>query len=367
MFANKMSLLPCLLFMISPNVQAEPTLQMHVFDEPVAASPTIETNTSRPLEMHVFDNSPALQNNAVVPDYKQRIAPVKKPILVYERAEGYIKTGYRRDDLDWSISGIGGTPNVLSELKWRDIEIATISAGASIYTRENWLVNFDMTYGRVFDGKNQDSDYFGNNRTSEFSRSNNDADKGDILDLSASIGYRWQLPTEQQSAYPNTELTPQIGLSYYSQNIKAVNGFQTIPATGTFSGLDANYDATWFGPWLGLDSQFIFSRDFKLGASIEYHYAYYDASANWNLRTDFAHPESFTHEARGYGWIGNVEGQLRLYDDVSLSLSLNYQDWQADRNGIDKTFFSDGSSLKTGFNGVNWRSFGANIGLVYEF
>lgn len=366
MFANSIKFIPYVLLIVLPHVHATPALKMHVFDEPSAG--VITHDTQQPvLNMHVYDNSPTLQNNAVVPDYKQRTSTIKKPVLAYERAEVYFKTGYRRDDLDWTIASISGTPNIISELKWRDIEIATINAGATLYTQANWLVNFDMVYGQIFDGKNQDSDYSGNNRTLEFSRSNNNADQGDVLDLSLAVGYRWQLPFDQQSAYPRSILIPQAGLSYSSQNFKMTDGFQTIPASGSFSGLDSSYDATWFGPWLGLDSQIIFNQDFTLGANIEYHYAFYDATANWNLRSDFAHPESFTHEAEGYGLVGNIEGQLRLDTDLSLNISLSYQDWQADRKGVDTTFFSNGSTLKTGFNGVNWRSFGANIGLLYQF
>ncbi len=339
---------------------AAPALQMHVFDEEGVSSFVVDTPDNKQLaptrkhrlQTHVFADAP----------YSER-----EPILAYQRAEFYINTGYRSDDLDWSISGIGGTPNILSELTWKDIEIATINIGTTLYLKSNWLVNMDLVYGHIFDGKNQDSDYLGNNRTLEFSRSNNGADEGDILDMSVAIGYRWQLPVKPQQPYPNIELRPQVGLSYHSQNLKVVDGFQTIPALGTFSGLDTSYDATWFGPWLGLDSHINFSDAFTLSFNFEYHYIEYDASANWNLRADFAHPESFTHEAKGYGLVGSIASQLRLNNDLSLKLSIDYQDWQAHRDGVDKTFFSNGSSLTTGFNGVNWRSFGANIGLLYEF
>ena len=368
-----------LLLGVSGICASAPALQMHVFENestvlPMPVDNTVNNKELTPtrkhnLQMHVFDpvSSPpapahSTQNAARVVAQRD-----EKPIFAYLTAESYINTGYRRDDLDWSIAGPGNTPNVLSELKWRDIEIATLNIGSTLYLQSNWLVNLDLVYGRVFDGKNQDSDYFGNNKTLEFSRSNNDADKGDVLDISAAFGYRWQLPLDQQHAYPAIELRPQAGLSYHSQNLKIVDGFQTIPATGSFSGLDTNYDATWFGPWLGLDSRMKFSNDFSVALNIEYHYIDYDATANWNLRSDFAHPESFTHEAKGYGFVGSLSSQLRLNNTLSLNLSVDYQDWQADRDGVDKTFFANGTSSTTKFNGVNWRSFGANLGLIYEF
>jgi len=367
-----------LLFTISVSIPAHAVLQMHVFEtEPTKASqPSPSDDTSdikelaparkHRLQVHVFHNetpSTPINKNAV------RIAAQRDnpPIFSYQNAAFYFNTGYRRDDLNWSIAGIGSRPNILSELKWQDIEIATFNVGSTLYLKSNWLVNIDLVYGNIFAGQNQDSDYNGNNRTLEFSRSNNGANEGSVLDISTSVGYRWQPLFNQNKSYPNLELRPQLGLSYHSQNLKAVDGLQTIPAIGAFAGLDSNYDASWFGPWLGLDSRINFSDKFTVALNLEYHYVEYDASANWNLRTDFAHPESFTHEAIGYGLVSSLSSQLQLNNNLSLNLSVDYQDWQAHRNGIDTTYLSNGTSLTTKFNGVNWRSFGANLGLVYEF
>ncbi len=353
-------------------VTAAPTLQMHVFDDEQLVTHSAEQQLSHinteqsparkhRLQTHVFEASDNLleQYHAIPADTAKKLEN-KKPILQYQRAEFYASTGYRKDDLNWSISGINGTPNILSELEWEDIEIATINIGTTLYFQPNWLLNFDFSYGHIFDGDNQDSDYFGNNRTLEFSRSNNSADKGSVIDASIHAGYQW-------SAQQNIYLIPKVGFSYHSQFFNMTDGFQTIPARGAFSGLDSNYDATWMGPWVGIESQFKINQKFKMGLNFEYHYAFYNATANWNLRADFAHPESFTHEAEGYGLVGNINGQYQVSNDLLLTLSMKYQDWQADRNGVDKTFFSNGTSLETGFNGVNWKSFGANIGLAYQF
>lgn len=361
---------------ICASFPVDAVLQMHVFETEATKPTTPSINDSandkelvlahkHGLQMHIFDaktNMPINKNAVRIAEQQNQT-----PIFTYQDAEFYFNTGYRQDDLNWSIAGIGGTPNILSELKWVDIEIATFNFGSTLYLKSNWLVNMDLVYGRIYAGKNQDSDYNGDNRTLEFSRSNNNADQGDILEFSGSFGYRWRASINQQHIYPNLELRPQLGLSYHSQNLKAVDGYQTIPASGAFAGLDSNYDATWFGPWLGVDSRINFSEKFSVALNLEYHHIEYDASANWNLRPDFAHPESFTHEAVGYGLVGSVSSQLQLNNKLSLNLSVDYQDWQAHRNGIDTTYFSNGTSLTTKFNGVNWRSFGANLGLIYEF
>ncbi len=358
------------------NGYSAPTLQIHVFeDEPASvantpvykASPANPTSPTRKhnLQLHVFERDPGVRTPQTVSSPVALTRIDKKPLLGYQRAEFYGATGYRQDNLDWSISGITGTPNILSELEWQDIEIATLNVATTLYFQQNWLLNFDFTYGHIFDGKNQDSDYSGNNRTLEFSRSNNSTDDGITLDASIHAGYQWLAFNQGQK---QVYLIPKLGFSYHAQFFNITDGFQTIPASGAFSGLDSNYDAMWYGPWLGLASDFVINNKFTLGLNFEYHYAFFEATANWNLRADFAHPESFTHEAKGYGLVANINAQYRLNNNLSLTFLVNYQDWQADRNGVDTIFFADGSSLKTErLNEVNWQSLGANLGLIYQF
>jgi hypothetical protein len=358
------------------NIIQSPLLEIHVFEQDTN-NETINKKVPTPsLKIHLYDNSTTLQNNAVVAKHyiKEEGDERGKPALSYIKSNSDIKIGHRRDDLNWSIAGPDGVPNILSELTWKDIEISTISSDTTLFFEENWLLNFNVLVGHIYKGKNQDSDYFGNDRTLEFSRSNNNANEGSVLDLSVSTGYNWIVPFNQASTYPSIEFSPQIGLSYYSQYLKAVDGNQTISeweeldvTLGPFAGLNSTYDANWFGPWLGLTSTFNFTESFSLSLNVEYHYAKYSSTADWNLRGDFSHPESFTQKANGYGLIGSVEGKYKLNTQLAFILSIKYQDWQAHDHGIDKVFLSDDTTLTTQYNGVNWHSLATNIGLVYSF
>lgn len=357
--------------------QAAPDLVMHVFEEkttqqmqPIANPdrnaqipakmlpdrPVTEARRPETLKVHVYDRRPE-----------------KKPILSYEKADVYFKTGYRRDELVWNKAAPGGQPNILSELSWEDIEIATINLGATLYTRNNWLVNGDVVWGEIIDGKNQDSDYFGNNRTMEFSRSNNGADEGNVMDVSVGLGYRFKWPTNETAA-SQFELRPKIGLAYHSQDLKIVDGFQTIsglpgftPPVGPFGGLNSSYDTTWFGPWVGLEGLFYRNDKFSLGLNFEYHHIQYDATAQWNLRSDFAQPESFKHEADGYGLVTELTSKWHFTPDLALTIDFQYQRWLADRNGKERIFFADGDIARLKFNEAEWDSYGLSLGLNYVF
>lgn len=349
-----------------------PLLKMHVFEQ---QAPINQKAQAPLLKMHVFDNSPEMKNNAVVAKrYTNKNAKEKDELaLSYVKSESYLKIGYRQDDLQWSIAGPEGTPNILSELTWTDIKIATVSTGTTFLFESNWLIDLNLLFGSIYSGENQDSDYFGDDRTIEFSRSNNSGDEGSVLDISAATGYNWTLAFSQKSPFPSIDLRPQIGLSYYSQNLKITNGNQTLNSDfievplGPFPGANTTYDATWFGPWVGLKTKFNFTDSFSLSLNIEYHYVKYGSTADWNLRTAFAHPESFTQKANGYGLIGDIAGTYKLDAQLALNLSIKYQDWQAHDKGIDKKYLADDTTLTTQFNGIDWKSVGANIGLVYSF
>jgi len=343
----------------APTILAAPALQMHVYEEvpeqlpPANHAVVGQAVTPERLRVHIYESP-------------QKIAEKKTPWLQYEKADIYFKTGYRRDKLRWNKAGLGGQPNILSELTWKDLDIATVNLGATLHTKKNWLVNLDFLYGEIYDGKNQDSDYFGNNRTQEFSRSNNGADEGSVMDLSLGFGKRFEWLLNER-ARTHFEWRPMAGLYYYSQDLKAVDGFQTIPALGPFRGLDSSYDATWYGPWIGMENLFIKQDAFELGLNFKYHYAFYDATAQWNLRSDFAQPESFTHEAEGGGFVTELTGEWYLSPRLALTLDVHYQKWIADRNGKDKIYFANGSTVKLKFNEAEWESYGVSLGLNYNF
>ncbi len=273
--------------------------------------------------------------------------------------------GYRSDDLDWNIAGdlTGQHPNVLSELTWSDLKILQIKGTAKASVRRFYMRG-SLGYGWILDGDNQDSDYLGDNRTLEFSRSNNDGGDGNVFDASIGIGYA---VVDQKLM-----IAPLIGYSYHIQDLSAQKGFQTIetppftPPIGPFPGLDSTYEAHWHGPWIGVDVSHGASEKLNLHASFEYHWADYEAKANWNLRSDLAHPVSFRHDADGDGIVvsgGAVYDPERFWP---LSLTVEYQDWSTDP-GINRVFVADGTILETRLNEVNWESFAIMLGTAYKF
>lgn len=274
-----------------------------------------------------------------------------------------VSAGYRTDNIDWNIAGntSGTNPNILSELKWKDIDVYTLRLTGRTVIEDTFYLRAYADYGWITGGTNQDSDYNGDNRTLEYSRSNNSADGGNVWDLSGGVGLKKSVAIGSGAF----DIMPLVGLSYHAQNLTITNGWQTIPPRGAFSGLDSSYDARWAGPWAGADAAYTHGKLIVNGTA-EIHYAFYSAEANWNLRTDLQHPKSFEHWATGYGVVGSLGLEYALAGAFSVSGRIEAESWQA-TNGTDRTFFADGGVADTRLNEVNRDSVGASVGVKYRF
>jgi len=275
----------------------------------------------------------------------------------------HLSSGYREDNLNWNIAGKsdGTGPNVLSELIWSDITSFQLKGQARILLLEKIFLRGSFQGGWIVSGQVQDSDFAGDDRTLEFSRSDNSAGHGNVWDISSGIGYRFATPFRSGSI----EFIPLVGYSFHKQNLTLTDGFQTIPPTGPFSGLDSTFSARWYGPWLGADLSYAIDR-FIIRASAEYHYFFYRGLANWNLRTDFAHPTSFRHTAQGSGVLIRNGIEYIFIDDLRLSLDFEYKNWETNP-GNDRTFFANGLVSDTQLNFVSWDSLSLMLGLSRDF
>lgn len=273
-----------------------------------------------------------------------------------------LSSGIRVDNLDWNIAGniYGTNPNVLSELTWDDLLILQLKADGKLVMADRLYLRGYVDYGWIFDGENQDSDYAGDDRTREWSRSNNDTNDDNVLDASLGVGYQFG------PVWKILKITPLAGYSYHEQNLVITNGHQTIPPLGPFSGLDSTYDTEWKGPWAGVDLGVLFEKKLAVTGSFEYHWVDYYAAADWNLRTDFQHPKSFEHDADGEGVLVSADLDLFLSEQVSLSAMITYQNFWTD-DGTAQTFYASGRTSKTRLNEVNWESFAGMIGIAFIF
>ena len=276
---------------------------------------------------------------------------------ILKTAQLSLLTGYRADNLDWNIAGNidGENPNVLSELVWDDLNVWQVQAEGNVDVAIEKIPWFSIYlrgmagYGWIVDGRNRDSDYGSDNRSNEVSRSINDADDGNVLDLSIAIGPHFSSNDGCWS------IIPLMGYSYHEQNLTITDGQQIIPPSGPFDGLDSSYETEWSGPWFGVDLEYLPVTKWAFTFSGEYHWSDYSAEGDWNLRDDLQHLKSFEHTADGDGWVVGAGVHYELNEQLSIGLSADYRKWETDP-GLDRVFLASGTSVDTRLNEVNWES-----------
>lgn len=287
--------------------------------------------------------------------------------------------GYRQDDLKWSIAAPFNQPNILSELEWTNLQIPEVSALFKTSFCNYLYFRAYADYGWIVNGKNRDSDYHGCNRTIEWSRSINKADKGHVWDASIAAG--WTFPFWCEQVWFN----PIIGYSLHHQDLHMLKGNQVIwtedPSfIGPFSGLNSTYNAHWKGFWAGFDMDYYLDcpYDIALRGTFEYHWnTQYHADGHWNLRREFCN--DFHHQAKGYGVIAGLGVEYDFLCGCLIGLSGNYQNfwtncgWDKGDILVDR-FDSEGfivgrkrTKSATRLNKVEWHSWNILGHINYQF
>lgn len=90
----------------------------------------------------------------------------------------------------------------MSELTWDNLEIFGLQAALKAVLKKALYLRASLEYGWIIDGDNRDSDYLGDDRTLEYSRSDNRSDDGRVLDASAGVGYPFNLAGDRFRLFP---------------------------------------------------------------------------------------------------------------------------------------------------------------------
>lgn len=294
-------------------------------------------------------------------------------------------------------------PNVISELQWKDLAILELSfdgiftlgdSSRSAYSSRPRIAptfRFWGALGLVEDGQTQDSDYAGNNRSLEWSRSLSSSEGGDTLDLNGAFGIKITLVDRYNQIL---SVMPYLGYGYHEINLTTEEGNQvvsdqqtfdawtgqvagapgyiTLPTIGPFAGLNSSYDAEWKGFILGGRFEYeiydLERRPFVVAyLDALYRIDEYSGEGNWNLRTDLAQGTSFEHTADSTGY--DIEAGIEIYQhkrQYGLTFSLGYGS-HSSSNGNNTFFMATGSNRSTRLNGVEWEYVNISIGLIKHF
>ncbi len=290
----------------------------------------------------------------------------------------------RLDKLLWNSAGLNNVPNIRSELEWSDVLSHQVSVRGRLSIGRHLYGRGDANFAFIQSGSVRDSDYAGNDRTFEYSRSISETNGDQMWDLMAGGGYAFRF------LRGNLLLAPLVGFSSHKQSLRITNGRQVIstdpppgysdpPEVGPLSDeLNSMYRATWTSFWAGFDFRYQYiapsqtTPTIEMGLCLAYHaVADYDGEAEWNLRKNLSHPISFEHDADPTGISVQAEWMLRLARQWHLTCNFNYTSWHADDGEVTTFVVTDSDSsvyeIKTRLNSVQWQSHSIMLGVVFNF
>lgn len=281
------------------------------------------------------------------------------------QGRGYLQlsSGYRHDQLRYTVPGNG--INILSELTW-DVPAAEIRLDGGWTHSSGLTVKGHLAYAQAISGgRVQDSDYLLNDRQGEFSRSYSEPENSRMLDLS--LGAGWRLPLGHRAS-----LTPLFGLAHYDSLYRMRNGQQVVAdygwsmPLGPLQGLDSTYNAVWSSLWQGWAAEFKLTRQFALHADVKHHWFDYRAAANWNLRSDRAHPVSFRHQGHGRGWEAALGADWDIIAGHRLTLDFSGRQLKL-KDGKRTIYAADGSSVDMPLSEIVADSWSARLGYRHDY
>jgi hypothetical protein len=276
--------------------------------------------------------------------------------------------GYRRDRFRWSKAGPFEIPNVLSELRWRDIRIIEYGGSASYVSCRNYAVKAWGDYGHIYHGRNVDADFLGNNKTDLISLSGNKAGKGHVYDVVGGVGYR------VTSTCGRFIATPLIGYSDHAQYLRIFHGEQIFNFfnpffVGPIPGLNSKYKTRWFGPWGGMDFTAQVEKCAYVFGSFEWHILSYRGEGCWNLRSDIG---PFFHKSHGFGYLATLGGKWEICGNWSIGVVGAYRNFRS-RSGrerytiFDPFFPTQRNVFRFRFNGAKWHTWSITGLVAWRF
>lgn len=275
-------------------------------------------------------------------------------VMVHAGVDVQLELGgaWRDASLSWDIAsdpqGVQ-TPNVLSALEWQDVTVLDLVAALECRLPNRLFVRVDGTLGNPVNGVMVDSDYAGNNRQNQTRRSTAEVNGKRSLQGALALGRDWLVS-------PRWRLQTAIGVGFSTLELNNEQGYLQTDTEhpeniGSFLGLDSDYNAYWSGLLgrLGVlydNNGWAFSTHYTA-----YPQAHYDATARWNLRSDFAQPTSFEQKATGDGAVIELRVGREIMPTHWVHLVWRDESWNAS-DGTDRLYRTGPGPALTRLNHV---------------
>lgn len=257
---------------------------------------------------------------------------------------------YNSSSLDWSIAGNidGQFPNILSELKFNNIQSIGAYVKGEYYPIKSLVISVSFNKNEVINGKGTDTDYKNDNRNNPIYDKNFASDKGSFVGLKSGIGFPVRISNR-------TLLTPAILYYLTKQKFYLLNN--------EIEGLKSTYQTVISGAEISVKTNVFLNKFINTSLYLSYHIVNYNAEADWNLIQIFKHPVSFSQTSKGSGYNIDVVFEVKLNKIFSLRTAGDLTLTKISK-GIDTSYLITEKEIQTQFNGAKNRMYGLKLGII---
>ncbi|MDM1384369.1 omptin family outer membrane protease [Myroides marinus] len=263
-------------------------------------------------------------------------------------------TTWDTEELNWDIAGneSGKFPNLLSEIKWKDLSGPKLGIISGIPITPKLKLKLELSYKTIISGKVNDSDYAGDNKAVKTAEFNLQADKGHSIKTSLELSY---LLLNRQDFTLNIHAGY---LGYY----KTLYMLDSDTPLNKDKKLNSTYKPRYHGVIYGLQTSYTI-HNWQATLDISgIHLPSYLANANWNLREELQHPISFTHKSKASGYNLALHLGYHISKNLQPFITANYTQLDASK-GTDKLYKINGNTHTTQLNRVHSSNFHIGVGI----
>lgn len=227
-----------------------------------------------------------------------------------------------------SYAGVGGVPNVMSELHWRRLNNPVLEFSADTLWFDRLIMRADFGVGTAGTGRMRDQDFEGSGRTLLASETTHRADADNLYYFNLDLGWRvasWHGFRRHDAALAIDAL---IGWQYWSEKYVARGGTDLVPGDRVFPPGDVVASRfQWDSLRIGLRSLWQINEQWSLDSRVFFiPYTEFENTDIHYLRTDLLRDPTFIDRAcGGLGVMADVTLAWRIRPN--LGLEVGYRVW----------------------------------------